>query len=91
MTTLLSAFNPHEFSASAVRAIATGREADLEQVLRIVRGNIGSDTMQHVLITAPRGYGKSFMMRYVEIELERIAAEERLPLHMVLMPEELPM
>ena len=88
--TLLSAFNPHEFPESTVRAIATGREADLAEVLRTVRGNLGSETIQHVLLTAPRGYGKSFMMRHIQLELERIAREERLALRVVLMPEELP-
>jgi tetratricopeptide (TPR) repeat protein len=88
--TLLSAFNPHGLPERTVRAIATGRKADLAKVLRIVRGNIGSATIQHVILTAPRGYGKSFMMRHIQIELERIAREEKLPLRVVLMPEEMP-
>ena len=88
--TLLSAFNPHEFPESTVRAIATGREADLAEVIRIVRGNVGSETIQHVLLTAPRGYGKSFMMRHIQIELQRIAREETPPIRVVLMPEEMP-
>jgi hypothetical protein len=87
---LLSAFNPHELPESTVRAIATGRETDLEEVLRILRGNIGSTTIQHVLLTAPRGYGKSFMMRHIQIELEHLARREIPDLRVVLMPEEMP-
>ena len=55
-----------------------------------MRGNLGSETMQHVIVSAPRGYGKSFMMRHVQIELEAMAGEEKLNLAVVLMPEEMP-
>jgi len=87
---LLSAFNPHEFSESTVRTVATGREADLASILGTIRGNLDAKTIQHLIVSAPRGYGKSFMMRHIQIEVERIAREEPLPLAVVLMPEEMP-
>ena len=83
---LLSAFNPHEFSEATIRTVATGREADLKEILDAIRDNLGADTIQHLILSAPRGYGKSFMMRHVQIEVERIAREEKLPLAVVLMP-----
>jgi tetratricopeptide (TPR) repeat protein len=87
---LLSAFNPHEFSEATIRTVATGREADLKEILGTVRANLGADTIQHLILSAPRGYGKSFMMRHVQIEVERIARDEKLPLAVVLTPEEMP-
>ncbi len=87
---LLSAFNPHEFSEATVRTIATGREEILAGVLEAIRGNLGPGPVQHLVVSAPRGYGKSFLMRHVQIEVERIAREEGLPLAVLLMPEEMP-
>lgn len=87
---LLSAFNPHEFSERTIRTVATGREADLKEILDSIRANLGGRTLQHLILSAPRGYGKSFMMRHVQIEVERIAREESLPLAVLLMPEEMP-
>jgi tetratricopeptide (TPR) repeat protein len=87
---LLSAFNPHEFSESRVRTVATGRTEDLENILATIRGNLAAATIQHLIVSAPRGYGKSFMMRHIQIEVERIAREENLALVTLLMPEEMP-
>jgi tetratricopeptide (TPR) repeat protein len=87
---VLSAFNPHEFSEATVRAVATGRETNLKEILAAVRSNLQSQTIQHLILSAPRGYGKSFMMRHIQIEVEGIAREEVLPLSVVLMPEEMP-
>ncbi len=87
---LLSAFNPHEFSETTVRTVATGREDTLAQIVTAVRGNISAASIQHLILSAPRGYGKSFMMRHVQFELARIAQDEQLPLRTVLMPEEMP-
>ncbi|HEY8125279.1 MAG TPA: hypothetical protein VIF88_07650, partial [Methylocystis sp.] len=87
---LLSAFNPHEFSESRVRTVATGRTEDLENILATIRGNLTAATIQHLIVSAPRGYGKSFMMRHIQIEVERIAREENLAVVTLLMPEEMP-
>jgi len=87
---LLSAFNPHDFSAATVRTVATGRDEVLKDILSTIRSNIGAETIQHLIISAPRGYGKSFMMRHIQIEVERITDDEKLALAVGLMPEEMP-
>jgi len=87
---MLSAFNPHEMSERTVRAVATGREQPLAHILRVIRTNLAAEATQHLILSAPRGYGKSFLMRHVEIEAKRIAREEGLQLAILLMPEEMP-
>ncbi|WP_164631156.1 hypothetical protein [Rhodopseudomonas sp. WA056] len=87
---LLKAFNPHELSAGTVLSVATGREDPLDRILSIVRDNLTAPTPQHVIVSAPRGYGKSFFLRYVQIKLDEIAKAENLPVAMALLPEELP-
>ncbi|AVT79271.1 hypothetical protein [Rhodopseudomonas palustris] len=87
---LLKAFNPHELSAGTVLSVATGREDPLDRILSIVRDNLTAPTPQHVIVSAPRGYGKSFFLRYVQIKLDEIAKAENVPIAMALLPEELP-
>ncbi|KIZ40280.1 MULTISPECIES: tetratricopeptide repeat protein [Rhodopseudomonas] len=86
----LKAFNPHELSAGTVRGVVTGREDPLGRIVSIVRANLDAPTPQHVIVSAPRGYGKSFFLRYVEVELDQLARAEGLPVAMALLPEELP-
>ncbi len=86
----LSAFNPHEMKADTVLKVATGREEPLGRLLDIVRDNLVAPTKQHVIVSAPRGYGKSFLLRYVQVKIEEIAKDESLPISMALLPEELP-
>ena len=87
---LLSAFNPHELPEGRLRAVATGREDALEKIIAAVRRNLDAASMQHLIVTAPRGFGKSFLMRHAQFEIERIARDEGLTLAVVLMPEEMP-
>ena len=87
---VLKAYNPHELSAETVKGVATGREQPLEHILEIIRRNVDAPSLQHVIVSAPRGYGKSFFLRYVEIRLAEIAKDEQLPIVMALLPEELP-
>jgi tetratricopeptide (TPR) repeat protein len=87
---LIKVFNPHELSADIVLAVATGREKPLEQILSIARDNLSAPVKQHIIVSAPRGYGKSFFLRYVEVKLSEIARVEGLPLGMALLSEELP-
>lgn len=90
MREMLSTFNPHEITEPTLRAVTTGREASLYEILRVIRANLSSANMQHMIVVAPRGYGKSFLMRHIEIEVRRIANEENEPLAVLLMPEEMP-
>lgn len=87
---ILKAYNPHELSPEAVKGVATGREQPLEHILEIIRRNVDAPSLQHVIVSAPRGYGKSFFLRYIEIRLAEIAEDEQLPIAMALLPEELP-
>jgi tetratricopeptide (TPR) repeat protein len=87
---VLKSFNPHEMSAETVVAVATGREQPLDRILSIVRDNLDAEQLQHVIVSAPRGYGKSFFLRYVEVKIIELAEKESLPVAMALLPEELP-
>jgi tetratricopeptide (TPR) repeat protein len=87
---LLKAFNPHELSAELVHNVATGRERALHKVMSTVRSNLNASTKHHFIVSAPRGYGKSFFLRYVEITIAETAKVEGLPIAMALLPEELP-
>lgn len=86
----LTAFNPHELSERSIRLLSTGREGPLAEILDLVRGNLTGTTRQHAIVSAPRGYGKSFIMRQVQIELEHLARDQGLKLAVALMPEEMP-
>lgn len=87
---ILKAYNPHELSPETVKGVATGREQPLEHILEIIRRNVDAPSLQHVIVSAPRGYGKSFFLRYIEIRLAEIVKAEQLPIAMALLPEELP-
>ncbi len=88
--TLLSAFNPHELPESRLRAVATGRTVELQEIIGTIRENLEGKTMQHIIVSAPRGFGKSFLMRHVELECGRVPRSSDRELAVVLMPEEMP-
>jgi tetratricopeptide (TPR) repeat protein len=87
---LLSGFNPHELPEATVYAVATGREDDLQAILRDVRSNIGAETRQHLIVSGPRGFGKSFLMRHIQLELQRKARDAGWNVAVAIMPEEMP-
>src|SRR5579862_4414349 len=83
----ISRFNPHDMEDSEVKALATGRDLVLQQIINVIKENqASSGALQHVLLTAPRGMGKSFALRMVQVALKEIVGS---PLF-VLMPEEQP-
>jgi tetratricopeptide (TPR) repeat protein len=86
----LKAFNPHELPPDVVLAVATGREEQLARILSVVRDNLSAPVKQHIIVSAPRGYGKSFFLRYIQVKIAEIAKEDGLPLAMALLSEELP-
>ena len=45
------------------------RRRELDTVLEILRGNIGSASCQHILAVAPRGRGKTMLLARVAAEL----------------------
>ena len=55
-----------------------------------MRANLVAPIKQHLIISAPRGYGKSFFLRYVEVTILDVAQAEGLPVAMALLSEELP-
>ena len=52
------------------------RNRELDTVLEVIRGNIDSQSCQHVLLVAPRGRGKSMLLARVAAELRN---NEELP------------
>ncbi|GEO80827.1 ATP-binding protein [Pararhodospirillum oryzae] len=86
---LIQTFMTHRMTDDAVRALATGREEETAQVLDAVRRSHAAapGTLQHVLIYGPRGFGKSFLTRLVQIRAGDLDTESA-PLRFVLLPEE---
>ena len=66
-------------SDDEVRAQFVVRQTALASVLEVLRGNIGASSCQHVLVTAPRGRGKTMLLARVAAELHTdVALSERL-------------
>ena len=87
---LIETFNTHRMSAAVVQAVATARELELAEVMQTVCRAAGQPQQiaQHLIVYGERGSGKSFLMRLVEIEIERLAREENLSIASALLPEE---
>jgi len=87
---LIETFNTHRMSDRVVQAVATARDRELAEVMNAIRQSIGTrrSAPQHMVLYGERGAGKSFLLRMVEIELERLAREEGLPVVAALLPEE---
>ncbi|MBT9098575.1 hypothetical protein KFZ76_12780 [Methylovulum psychrotolerans] len=87
---LIETFNTHRMSAAVVQAVATARDMELEEVMQAVRraANQPQQIPQHLIVYGERGSGKSFLMRMVEIAIERLVQEENLPVVAALLPEE---
>jgi len=87
---LIETFNTHRMSAEVVQAVATARELELTEVMQAVRraADQPQQTAQHLIVYGERGSGKSFLMRLVEIEIERLTREESLSIAPALLPEE---
>ncbi|HYZ64029.1 MAG TPA: hypothetical protein VE650_16395, partial [Acetobacteraceae bacterium] len=65
----LRRFNPYDLSDETLRAIATGREHTVARILAVIDRNAEGGPIQHLQIVAPRGYGKSFLLRLVRAAL----------------------
>jgi tetratricopeptide (TPR) repeat protein len=87
MSSLIKKFNPYDLPEETLRAIATGRERVLEDILGIIARNAEGSAVQHLQVVAPRGYGKSFLMRMVQSAVSK-RVEEGLPVAVALLPEE---
>ena len=72
---LLKRFNPYDFDDAQVRGQATGRTPLVRHILEVTRDNAGrrEPPNQHLLVLGPRGMGKSFLVRWVQVEIEALA------------------
>ncbi|NMO20059.1 tetratricopeptide repeat protein [Pyxidicoccus fallax] len=85
----LKKFNPYDLPEETLLAISTGRERVLESILATITRNAEGGAVQHLQVVAPRGYGKSFLMRLVQSALKARAAEGKPPpIVVALLPEE---
>ena len=83
----IAKFNPYNMDAATVLSVATGRKALLRQVLNTLANNKqGASIAQHLLIRGPRGMGKSFFLKYLQINFNREAKFK--DCEFLLLPEE---
>ncbi|SFK95549.1 tetratricopeptide repeat protein [Falsiroseomonas stagni] len=82
---LLKRFNPYTLSDEVVDALATGRGEVLHDALAEIEANRTRRPAQHILLVAPRGFGKSFFLRMVQNALR-----DRPGIGFALLPEEQP-
>lgn len=61
--------NPAFLSDGDARERFVVREHELATILQVVRENSVGETVQHILVTAPRGMGKSMLVRRVQAEI----------------------
>lgn len=78
----ISRFNPHAMVDSQVRLLSTGRDLLISAVVEALTG--GAGIRQQVLVTAPRGFGKSFFARAVQLAI----ADGDKSAHVTILPEE---
>jgi len=81
----IETFNTHRMTDAVVRAVATGRDDELAEIMPSIRQAAGSQErpMPALIVYGERGSGKSFLMRLVEIECASIPG-----VACVLLPEE---
>ena len=84
---LISRFNPRRMADEHINALATGRDKEIERILRTVRANRDTPSApnEHLLIRGQRGMGKSFLLRWSQIRLQQEPG-----VIFLLLPEELP-
>jgi len=82
----IAKFNPYSMNDETILAVATGRKALLHSVLNTINQNQGGNSQQHLLIRGPRGMGKSFFMKYLQINFHK--DERFVGSDIILLPEE---
>ena len=64
----LEKFNTHSMSEDVVLSVSTGRDVLISNITKIIDDNLfHPENIQHVVLTGPRGMGKSFLLRYFQI------------------------
>ena len=86
---MIQTFLTHRLADQTVRALNTGRTRETEMVMDAVHRNltVTPGLLQHVMIYGPRGFGKSFMTRVIQLETAELNLKER-PAVYLLLPEE---
>ena len=70
-----------------ILAVATGRKCLLGKVMKTLADNLNSDSVaQHMLIRGPRGMGKSFFLKYLQITFRQSGKFDNC--EFLLLPEE---
>ncbi|MEO1258915.1 MAG: hypothetical protein AAFZ15_08950 [Bacteroidota bacterium] len=87
MTNYISRFNPYEMDDQTILAIATGRKQPLRQIMADLEEMYkGKGSTGHLLVQGPRGIGKSFFSKYLQIHFKQ--KEKFKHCRFVLFPEE---
>ncbi len=83
-------FNTHRLSAEVIRALATGRDQELDEVMAAIRDAASQPDRppQHLIVYGERGSGKSFLLRLTELTVEEEIAETSAQVVFALLPEE---
>jgi len=81
-------YNPLDMGDAEIAALATGREELVGTILGIIEDNRQADRLRHVLVSAPRGFGKSFLLRLIGLQVAERWPDQTVV--MVQLPEEQP-
>ncbi len=70
----IETFNTHRMTDEAIRAVATGRDVEMAEILPVIRLAAAAPErpMPALILYGERGSGKSFLMRMVEMECAAI-------------------
>jgi tetratricopeptide (TPR) repeat protein len=69
---IIPKFNPYNMSDELILKLSTGRDRELKFALETIEGNLkGDQASQHILLHGPRGSGKSFFLRLIQIHLKQ--------------------
>jgi tetratricopeptide (TPR) repeat protein len=82
-------FMTHDMTDADIVAVSTGREEEFRRIIAAVNRSRSATpgALQHVVLYGSRGFGKSFMMRRVEIALQQTPPDNK-PIIFLLLPEE---
>lgn len=86
---IVRTFMTHDMSDADIVAVSTGREVEFDRIMAAISRSLAAapGALQHVVLYGSRGFGKSFMMRRVQIALGQEPAGDR-PTLFLLLPEE---
>ncbi len=66
------------------RSITVGRGAMLQDILEVLRMNIGKRPKHHLLYIGPRGIGKTHLLSLLEDEIDQEVASAVVEVHVLL-------